>query len=166
VIKQRINSQDQRFVEAADTIRTFITRSNIILDQDPDMAGLDNRFADIWRPLFAIGDYFGRGEIVRTMAQGITGEYVEYSMGTQLLMDIRIIFDELKIDRIERQHLLNELHKFDRWSDWGRAATFTKNELLSILRDYRVPPVHPIRIDGELVQAWYRSDFEEMWKSI
>jgi hypothetical protein len=166
--KHRVNTKDYQFVEAANLVLGAIMRwsDNIILDQHPDMAGLDNRFADVWRPLIAIADTCNRGDIVRTMAQGITSEFVEYDVGTHLLIDIRQVFDRLKVARIERQHLLNELHNnFDRWSDWGRPSFLTKNELLAILRDYHVPAVHPVRIDGELVQGWYRKDFEEAWRS-
>jgi hypothetical protein len=166
VVKQRVNTKDYQFVEAANLVLGGIMRwsDNIILDQHPDMAGLDNRYADIWRPLIAIADTCDRGDIARTMAQGITSEYVEYEVGTQLLIDIRIVFDKLKVDRIERQHLLNELHKFDAWGEWAH-LTLTKNRLLSILRDYHVPVVHPVRIAGETVQGWYRKDFEEAWRS-
>jgi hypothetical protein len=146
VIKLRINTQDPNFVRAADIICGLIQNwaSNIVLNQEPDMAGLDNRFADLWRPLFAIAEYFDRLDIVHTIAQGMVAEYVVHSDGTQLLIDTRTIFDELKIDRIERLHLLHELHKFDRWNEWGRPSPLTKNEMLSILRSYRVPEVHPI----------------------
>jgi hypothetical protein len=166
--KLRINTKDYQFVEAANLVLGAIMRwaDNIILDQHPDMAGLDNRYADIWRPLIAIADTCGRGDIARSTARSITSEYVEYEVGTQLLIDIREVFDKLKVNRIERQHLLSELHKrFDeRWGEWSHSP-LTKNRLLSILRDYHVPVVHPVRIAGEIVQGWYRKDFEEAWKS-
>jgi hypothetical protein len=168
VEKWRVNTKDYRFVEVANLVLDHIMRwsENIVLDQDPNLGGLNNRYADVWRTPIAIADAFGHGERARNVALAITGEEVEYDVGTQLLIDIRVVFDTLKVDRIERQHLLNELHKrFDAsWGEWT-SSPLTKNQLLSILRDYHVPAVHPVRIDGKLVQGWYRKDFEEAWKS-
>jgi hypothetical protein len=169
VEKLRINTQDPQFMGATGLICAAITRwgSNIILPQNPNMAGLDNRFADLFRPLIAIGDYFERGDIVRSMARGIVAEFAsDNTDGTQLLIDIRIIFDRLGVDRIEREHLLRELHKFDRWNEWGRRSLLTKNDLLGLLRAYEIPAVHPIRIDGKLEQGWYRKDFELAWAAL
>jgi hypothetical protein len=166
VARWRVNTKDYKFVEAANLVLGAIMHwsSNIVLDQEPDLGGLDNRYADVWRPLVAIADAMGQGERVRNTAIAITGEDVEYDVGTQLLIDIRVVFDTLKVDRIERQHLLNELHKFEAWGEWAHSP-LTKNQLLSILRDYRVPAVHPVRIAGKTMQGWYRKDFLEAWLS-
>ena len=114
--------------------------------------------------MLAIADAMGEGEKARNVARALIG-VDNASMGTQLLIDIRTIFDKLKIDRIEREHLLRELHKLDAWNDWGRTSLLTKNEMFATLREYDVIGVHPVRISGELVQGWYRKDFEEAWSS-
>jgi hypothetical protein len=180
VEKWRINTNDHKFVEAANLVLGEIMKwagrvvrqhaivlnaDSVLLNQNADVAGLDNRFADVWRPLLAIADTFGWGEAARNAARAISGEYANYDDGTQLLLDIRAIFNRLKIDRIEREVLRNELIKLERWNEWGRHAVLTKNEMMAMLRDFRVPPVHPIRIKGKLEQGWMRKDFEEAWKS-
>jgi hypothetical protein len=168
VQKLQANAKDYQFVEIANLVLGAIMRwsDNIILDRKPDLSGLDNRYADNWKVLISIAEAMGRGDKAREVAKDMINEDLELSDGHQLLIDIRAVFDELKVDRIEREHLLRELiRRFDdRWGEWG-PSPLTKNKLLAILRDYYVPVVHPIRINGELVQGWYRKDFEEAWKS-
>jgi hypothetical protein len=166
VEKLQVDELDYQFMEAANLVLGAIMRwaDNILLDRKPDLTGLDNRHANNWRPLLAIADAMGEGEKARNVARALIG-VDNASMGTQLLIDIRTIFDKLKIDRIEREHLLRELHKLDAWNDWGRTSLLTKNEMFATLREYDVIGVHPVRISGELVQGWYRKDFEEAWSS-
>jgi hypothetical protein len=167
VQKLQADAKDYQFVEIANLVLGAIMRwsENIILDRKPDLSGLDNRYRDNWKVLISIAEAMGRGDKAREVAKAMIAEDLELSDGVQLLIHIRIIFDRLKVDRIEKEHLLRELHKFeDTWGEWG-PSPLTKNRMLAMLRDYYVPAVHPVRIDGKLVQGWYRRDFEEAWKS-
>jgi hypothetical protein len=143
--------------------------SNIMLEQEPDTE-LSNRFADNWRPLFAIADALKRGERVRSVAKAMTSGPREYSDGVQLLIDIRRVFKQLGVDRIDRTVLLAKLQEFDTWNDWGRPSLLTRNELSAILRERRVPPAHTIQHKGSRADrrasewGWYRNDFEEAWQ--
>jgi hypothetical protein len=167
VIRKQADSKDKDFVAMADAVLGEIIRwrHGVVLDQNPDLSGIDNRYADNLRPLIAIADAFNRGEKARRVAKALIGEDIEVSEGILLFIDIRRVFNRLKVDRIERMHLLNELQKYDAWGDWA-PSLLTKSKMLAILRDYGVPAVHPIRIGGDLVQGWYRKDFEEVWNTL
>jgi hypothetical protein len=162
VVRQKADSKNEDFVAMANAVREAIERIINVSNREPDMSEIDNRYADNWKPLIAIADFMNRGEKARRVAKALISEDVEVSEGIQLLIDIRRVFDRLRVDRIEREHLLTELSQYDAWNDWA-PTPLTKNKMLAMLRDYRVPVVHPIRISGELVQGWYRKDFEEAW---
>jgi hypothetical protein len=166
--RQRVNTADTQFAQAADLVYGQIRNwsSNIVLNQNPEMGQLSNRFADVWRVLISIAESCGQDARARTVAEVMTSRYVEYDIGIHLLLDIRAIFDALGIKSIERYHLLTELHKLDRWNDWGRESLLSKNKMLATLRDYNVPPVRAVRVKGEVVQGWYRRDFEAVWRSV
>jgi hypothetical protein len=167
-LRVRVNTADPKFAEAVDLVYGQIKNwsSNIVLNQNPEMGQLSNRFADVWRVLIAIAESCGQDAKARNVAEAITSKYIDYDIGTHLLIDIRSIFDALGVNSIERLHLLTELHKLDRWNDWGRERLLSKNKLLATLRDYGVPPVHAVRVKGEVVQGWYRRDFEAAWRTV
>jgi hypothetical protein len=127
VFRENIDDNPEQFSLLTATMRTLIARwaNNIVLPHQVD-TGLDNRFADNWKPLIAIADYFEQADKARSMARAMTGAAREHSEGTQLLIHIRVIFDTLGVDRIARETLLTELYKFDAWNEWGRCRNFSK----------------------------------------
>jgi hypothetical protein len=101
--KMRASQDDEQFVEIANIVLGHIMgwAETVVLDPKPNLADLNNRFADLWRPLIAIADSFGIGEgdRARKAAMDMIGEYVEQDIGPQLLADIRSVFDGLGVDR-------------------------------------------------------------------
>jgi hypothetical protein len=146
--------------------------SNIVLQQKVD-TGVDNRFADLWRPMVSIGNTMdGYGYKMQVAAKAITSEFVEYSESTQLLMDIRRVFNSLgrdPMDRISRVDLLDKLHDFEAWGEWG--CNLTRTKFAAMLRERRVPPAHTIQHKGSRGErgaaewGWYRKDYEAVWKT-
>jgi hypothetical protein len=169
--KRALIESSEEFLEMVSAVNEAIGRwsSNIVLKQEPTME-LSNRYRDNWRPFIAIADSMGRGEKVRNVARAMTGGPREYSQTMQMRIDTRRIFNELKVDRIDRMVLLDKLLEFDAWNEWGRPKALTKNEFLAILREIGIRAPHIVqrlgsRKDrGKAGWGWYRSDFEEAWK--
>jgi hypothetical protein len=169
--KKDLNEKDEEFLAMANAVYDAIVgwAGNIVLEQEPVME-LSNRYRDNWRPFVAIADSMGRGEKVRNLARAMTGGPREYSETMQMRMDTRRIFNELKVDRIERKVLLEKLHELDAWNEWGRPSPLKNHEFSSILREIGVPPPHIVQRKGGRKErgkpgwGWYRSDFEGAWK--
>jgi len=169
--KRALIESSEEFLEMVSAVNEAIGRwsSNIVLKQEPTIE-LSNRYRDNWQPFIAIADSMGRGEKVRNVARAMTGGPREYSQTMQMRIDTRRIFNELKVDRIDRTVLLDKLLEFDAWNEWGRPKALTKNEFLAILREIGIRAPHIIqrlgsRKDrGKAGWGWYRSDFEEAWK--
>jgi hypothetical protein len=173
IFKDKIDDNPEQFRLLTDALHEMLAiwANNVVLPHQVT-TGLDNRFEDNWKPLIAIADYFDQGNRARSIAKAMCGEARNHSEGTQLLIHIRIVFDALGVDRIDRLVLLTKLHEFDEWNEWGRSHPLTRNELSAHLRNYRVPPAHTIQRKGGRTErgpsewGWYRSDFEEAWKSL
>jgi hypothetical protein len=173
VRREEIDDNPEQFRLLTDAMYEMLAvwANNIVLPHRID-TGLDNRFADNWKPMIAIADHFGQGNRARGIAKVMCGEAREYGEGTKLLIHIRIVFDTLGVDRIDRTVLLTKLHQFDEWNEWGRDHLLTRNELSAHLRNYRVPAAHTIQRKGSRVErgpsewGWYYSDFEEAWQSL
>jgi hypothetical protein len=173
IVKQRINPRDEGFRAMIDATYDAIVRwaSNVVLEQEPDLTGLNNRYADNWRPLIAIADALDRGEKVFGVAKAMTTKLHEHSESMQFRIDTRRIFKMMGVDRIRRELLQTELHKFDTWNDWGRPMSLTRNELSALIRIIGVKPAHTIQRKGSRKErgasewGWYDTDFKEAWKN-
>jgi hypothetical protein len=152
---------------AHDAIATWA--SNVTLEQKVD-TGVDNRFADLWRPLISIADTMDAGYRMRSIAKAVTSEFCDYSDGMQMRISTRLIFKKLDVDRIDREDLHNELLDLEEWNEWGRPHPLTRNELNSIIRDIGVRPAHTFRRKGTKHGepaggwGWESKDFEEAWR--
>lgn len=70
-------------------------------DYDPDMAGLINRVADNWRPLFAIADAIGSDWPMRIReAATVLAPRESESIGPMLLIDIKAVFNDRETDKL------------------------------------------------------------------
>jgi hypothetical protein len=171
ITKLKVNPQSEEFLAMTSAVRAAADNwsSNIILEQDP-VFELNNRDHDNWRPFISIADHIDRGEKVRNLAKAMTGGPREYSETMQMRIDTRRIFNELRVDRIDRTVLLDKLHDFDKWNEWGRPSRLTRNEFSAIMREIGTPPPHIFQHKGSRKDrgkagwGWYRSDFEEAWK--
>ena len=124
-----------------------------------------NRGADNWRPLLAIADIIG-GEWP-TLARRIAKEVIEEdsSHRTQLLFDIKGVFEDQAVDRITSADLCEVLGKMeDRpWPEWGRnGKPITPNALARQLSVFEIKP-KTIRLDigGGTAKGYLLEDFTD-----
>jgi putative DNA primase/helicase len=131
--------------------------------------GFENRRAANWRLLLAIADSAGEewGQKARAAAEKIAGTAVSESSGTDLLADIKIVFDARSDADCILSRQLVELLTADpesRWCEWGRdRKPITQKQLAGLLRDFRIisTTVHPAgQVHGK---GYRRVDFEEVW---
>jgi hypothetical protein len=140
---------------------------------------LTDRQQDYCEPLLAIADLAG-GEWPAKARAGVIklcSQEEDASIGVRLLAAIRGIFDAAETDKLTTKDILEALIAIE---DGPWALMFEdhlkQNKLQSaaaklahLLRDYKrldgekIKP-RPIRLAGEIVKGFYRSDFEEVWK--
>jgi putative DNA primase/helicase len=110
----------------------------------PEMAGLVNRQADNWRPLFAIADVVG-GEWAlraRTAAKALTAKVDTSSVFVETLAAIKEIIGGR--DEISSAEIANGLVAIEGgpWAEWGKAGTpMTQNALARLLKPHKVFPL-------------------------
>jgi putative DNA primase/helicase len=129
---------------------------------------LHDRAQDCWEPLLAIADVAG-GEWpmrARQAALKLSGsEAPTLSIGTELLADIREVFETLGVDRIATWRLIDELcSDAERpWSTYNRGKPITARQLAKFLGAYGIASV-TIRVDGGTPKGYFRVMFEEAFK--
>ncbi len=138
-----------------------------IANSDPDMGELANRFADNWRPLFAIADEVGGDwpARVRKIANDADAARIEQSVNVLLLTDIRSIFDEREADRVSSAELVACLTSLDGrpWGEWRNGKAITQNGLARLLGKFQILS-GTIRLDGgQTAKGYKRVDFEDVF---
>jgi putative DNA primase/helicase len=116
----------------------------LLTEADPEIPEfLLNRAADNWRPLLAIADLIG-GEwpdLARRTAKEVVEE--DSSHRTQLLLDIKGVFEDRAVDRITSADLCADLAKMeDRpWPEWGKnGKPITTRALAKQLSAFEIKP--------------------------
>jgi hypothetical protein len=137
------------------------------LNPEPKMpVQLIGRDADKWRPLIAIADSFGAGEIARNAAISFKREGDDSDIKESLLRDVKKVFDKVKGDLITNDALYQKLRE-DKDSEYEVdyiERKITKNIVSNHLRDFQIRN-RPHRYKGGVVaRCWFREDFMEMWK--
>jgi putative DNA primase/helicase len=161
----RCNRTEQLRILARKAARWAADHQSRLTDSDPDMGELMNRFADNWRPLFAIADEAG-GEWparARKNARDADAAKTEQSVSVLLLMDIRDIFDAQETDRMSSGELVAGLTAIEGrpWAEWKNGKPITQNGLARQLNKFEVFP-GTIRLDGNMTaKGYYRLAFEE-----
>jgi hypothetical protein len=132
------------------------------------------RGADNWRSLLAIADDFGRGSDARKVAEliGLSSE----NPTILLLIDIKVIFDTLKVDRITSAELLTRLFELPNslWREWCgphenlRPRKLTPQELARMLTGFGIRSKTVWSLGGRKERGpshmgHYRKDIEEVW---
>jgi Protein of unknown function (DUF3631). len=95
------------------------------------------------------------------------------SLGVKLLADVRLVFDEVKIDRLSTQDLLRGLVDLDTdspWATWWEDNLKHENtrgparRLAHLLKPYRIEP-RTIRLpDNTTAKGYCSADFLDAWK--
>lgn len=148
--------------EAAEEIRPGLS------SYFPDLPdGVSDRQQDIWEPLVAVADKAGGHwpETARKVCAQMNAEssHDKPSLGTQLLIDIREVFETTGITEISTGDLIEELCEFDEspWGDWyGRPISSRK--VAELLREYevRTTQFRSPRYGGK-IRGFRRPDFRD-----
>jgi Protein of unknown function (DUF3631) len=144
------------------------------LQRRPDMPdGVEDRAKDVWKPLIAVADAAGggwpeRGRAACTVCLQSEADGGVPSMGIQLLIDIRTVFDMEGVDRLSSADLVAGLCSIEDapWRTAGFGSTpLQANGLSRRLDDYKISP-KSIRqpLDwGKKMRGYQREWFEDAW---
>ena len=138
-----------------------------LVASDPEMPReLFNRDADNWRPLLAIADATGWGEVGRKIALLSASQNMdEEGLGVMLLADIRLAFESLETDVLTSDQLVNFLVELEGrpWSDCRRGECINKHWLVRALKPFRIgPEPEALRLtDGPRRRGYRRSSFDD-----
>jgi len=132
---------------------------------DPKMSDdLRGRAADNWRPLFAIAEVAG-GEWpakVRAAARALMPKRDVQTDATQLLADIRAVFDARGAERIASTVLVRELRNISSsgWDQYRDDFGLNERRLSQMLKPFGIHPSVK-RINGALSRGYEKADFED-----
>jgi hypothetical protein len=106
-------------------------------------ADLDDRAADNWHPLIAIAECAGPEWVERATAAALKlsgASESQASIGSQLLEDVRRIFDRWRGDKISTADLIDELCADEErpWSTFSRGKQVTPRQLARLLSAYGI----------------------------
>ena len=151
---------------ASKAARWAADNANRVRAADPSMPpGVFNRVADNWAPLLAIADVAGSEwpQRARRALEAIQATAEDASIRVQLLTDIRVIFDEYKLDRLPSDKLIEALIAIESrpWAEWKAGKPLSKNGLARLLKPLKIRPGTK-RIAGEkTAKGYYLSDFDD-----
>ena len=132
-------------------------------DAEPDMP-VEDRAADTWEPLIAIGDLAGGDWPARARKAAIVltaEDDTDTSLGARLLADLRDVFGDA--DAMHGETILNALHKISEapWGDYfGRPMNH--RDMAKLLKPYSVKSVD-VKIDGTNRKGYRRDHLHETW---
>lgn len=129
---------------------------------------LNDRAQDNWEPLLAIADYVGGNwpELARDAALGISGiEHDTGSLSTELLMDIKEVFENKGCARISTADLIDELIVDDMkpWATYSKGKPMTPRQLARRLGEYGIKP-QTIRMAGRTPKGFMRDSFDDAFE--
>ena len=130
---------------------------------------LNDRQNDIVEPLMAIANLAGGTWPEKARAallELFTTDAEEYqNTGTQLLADIRDIFDEAGCEGIQTKELIRQLRGREEspWSDYHHGKALTANALAQVLKPYKIQTRVWWEV-GRTVRGYQRRDFEDAWR--
>jgi len=132
---------------------------------DTDTGDAINRIGDNWLPLFAIADVIGDDwpDRIREAAASLIPRESD-SLGTMLLADIKMIFDEKQTDRVASADVCEALAAIEGrpWADWKAGKAMTPNQLARMLKPFHIIP-DTVRVGIKTAKGYYRHQFEDVW---
>lgn len=137
---------------------------------DPNMPGaLNDRAADNWRPLIAIAEAAGGDwpDKAHRAALTLASEQDDETADVLLLCDVRMIFDNLGVDRLSSHDLVAALVALENrpWSEWRKGKPLSTNALARLLRPFSITP-GSIRLGPgtkDTPKGYKRHQFEDTW---
>lgn len=176
----RLRRFDSRDAEQIDmflllTAHLAFWAKDCVLTGDPPMPReLTGSQADNWRPLIALADACGVGELAREVAVGMSRDLDE-DFEVLLLRDIRDLFDQKRVDRLASAAIVENLNLLPHglWSDWcGKQDTDTPRPLTTgimakLLAVFRIRPttIWPLKrnADSKSSRGYHRYQLEDAW---
>jgi hypothetical protein len=122
----------------------------------------NDRADDNWTPLFTIAHIVGGDwpEKVRESMHQLVNISGDDAIGTKLLSDIRVIFQEDLAERIFSKDLVESLKELSEspWADWNRGKGLSTNGLSRLLKPFGIQP-KTIRIDLDRYKGYTLQSF-------
>lgn len=136
---------------------------------------LDDRPADVWEPLLAIADHAGHewGKRARSAAVALSGrqEREDDADGVRVLSDIRVVFGETTVERMETSQLLAKLFDIESspWAAWWgndqvRDSRAPASKLARLLKPFGIHPVQWREGARGGVRGYDRTAFLDAWE--
>lgn len=126
---------------------------------------LNDRAQDNWEPLLAIADRVGGDwpKLARHAALKISGiDKDTLSLSSELLSDIKDVFDKEHLDRIATVDLITALTKDEEapWATYNRGKPLSPRQLAKRLGEYGIKPV-TLRTGGGLCKGYTHDAFAD-----
>ncbi len=129
---------------------------------------LHDRAVDNWRPLFAVADLAGGDwpTLARQIAVGLSGGEAEQdaAIRVQLLMDIKAIFDDVRLDQLPSAFICQRLAEKETspWVEWRQSKPITPRQLARQLEAFSIRP-GTIRIEVGTAKGYKKEAFKDAW---
>ena len=150
----------QKLARFADDYRDALRRAR------PDLpASLNDRAQDNWEPLLAIADVAG-GEWpgrARRAALRLSGSNsTAMTTGTELLADIKMVFESKGVDRISTSVLIDALCADTEapWATYNHGRPISPRQVAKLLAGYGITS-HTIRFGSSTAKGYMRTMFED-----
>ena len=160
------------FLTLGQSIARWVSdHAKALRQQDPAIPEqLNDRAGDNWSPLLAIANEIGGEWPERACKAAIaisgTHEWNNDSVGIQLLIDIRAVFEENKNNNVKSQDLCMRLAAMEErsWATWNRGHSISAAQVARMLRQFEIRS-HDLWIQDRgqkrCVKGYRRQDFED-----
>lgn len=127
--------------------------------------GLHDRAADNWEPLLQIAEVAGEQWPILATGAALKlsgGDEAAQSAGSELLTDIKAVFDRKGVQRISMAALLTALCEDDEapWKTWNRGKEMTTRQLGKKLREFGIES-QPVKIAFETSKGYKVEQFTD-----
>lgn len=150
----------EKLARFADDYRDAVRRARPVLPTE-----LHDRAQDNWEPLLAIADVAGGEwpELARRAALKLSGsDSPTMTTGTELLADVKAVFESKGIDRISTHDLIEALCTDTEapWETYNRGKPISPRQVAKRLSDYGIAS-QTIRIGLNTPKGYLRGGFDE-----
>lgn len=135
-----------------------------------DLDFVEDREAELWLPLFAVGRTVAPDRLKELTAIALRISSNKHGedpadLGVLILRDVLAVFRQSANDRLPSTSLLSELNRNEEspWHAWSHGTGLDARSLSRLLRPFKIGP-HNLRMEGDVILKGYeRADFEEAW---
>jgi hypothetical protein len=164
----RLRHAEPRLFEelAAKLARFALDTSEAVRRARPDLpVSLNDRAQDNWEPLLAIAEVAGGPWPALARAAALTLSRTEsptMTVGTELLVDIRSVFDVRQLDRITTAKLIDALCADEEapWATYNRGKPITPRQVARKLGEFGIRSKN-VRIEYSQAKGFEREQFDE-----